>query len=116
MYDVLIRNGTLHDGSGNTGYKANVAITGDSIVAIGQLPDQAAYNIDATGLVVAPGFVDLHTHSDFSFLIDPSADSKIMQGVTTELNGLCGYACAPIDRDEWWKLLYVRMTVGWSMH
>src|SRR5262245_54183486 len=77
-YDVLIRGGKIVDGSGNPWYKGDVAISGRRIVALGQLPGgAAARTIDATGLVVAPGFIDIHAHSDFNLLEDGSAQSKV---------------------------------------
>lgn len=116
-FDLLIKNGMVIDGSGEPMFKSNVGIGQDKIVAIG--PEVGGYadrTIDARGLYVAPGFIDCHAHSDWSILIHPTGDSKILQGVTTEFNGLCGYAAAPLRKEEWYKLLYVRMTVGWSMH
>jgi len=116
-FNTLIKNGTVIDGSGNPMKKADVGITDQKIAEIGDLKESSGEQvIDAKGLFIAPGFIDNHSHSDWTIFIHPTGDSKVMQGVTTELNGLCGYAAAPIDKDEWWKLLYVRMTVGWSMH
>jgi len=116
-FDLLIENGVVIDGSGRKRFKADIGVSGGKIVDIGDLGGSGGENvIDAKGLFVSPGFIDNHAHSDWTVLVHPTGDSKVMQGVTTELSGLCGYACAPIDRDEWWKLLYVRMTVGWSMH
>ena len=98
MFDVVIRGGTLIDGTGTTGYSADLAIQGDSIVAIGNsLEVEAHQSVDATGKVVTPGFIDLHSHADMSFFIDPDADSKITQGVTFEYVGNCGISfCAPL--------------------
>ena len=98
MYDVLIRGGKLIDGTGATGFSADLAIKGDTIVAIGNsIEAEAHQSIDATGKVVAPGFIDLHSHADMSFFIDPDADSKITQGVTFEYVGNCGISfCAPL--------------------
>jgi len=116
-FDLLIKNGTIIDGSGGPMFRADVGITKSKIADIGKLVDATANKIiDAQGLFVTPGFIDCHAHSDWSILIHPTGDSKILQGVTSELNGLCGYAAAPIRTEEWYKLLYVRMTVGWSMH
>ena len=95
--DVLIRGGTVVDGTGAPGYPADVAVAGDEIASIGRLDGPAAVTIDASGMVVAPGFVDLHSHSDFNFFIDRTADSKIRQGVTLEFVGNCGLSlCAPL--------------------
>lgn len=96
-FDVLIRGGHVYDGSGAPGKLADVAVSGDRIAAIGpSLTGDAATVIDATGLAVAPGFIDVKTHSDFSLPVNPTADSKIMQGVTTEIIGHCGFTAAPV--------------------
>src|SRR6266568_862009 len=98
MYDLLITNGLIIDGTGSASYRADVAVSQGDIVAIGSLPGTAQHTLDATGLVVAPGFIDLHTHSDLSFLLDPTAQSKVRQGVTLELAGNCGSSfCAPLQ-------------------
>lgn len=87
-YDLVIRNGRVVDGTGNPWFYADVAIRGDRIVAMGKLDGAAAKrSIDAQGLVVAPGFIDMHSHSDFVLLEDGHAQSKIRQGVTTEVLG-----------------------------
>jgi dihydroorotase/N-acyl-D-amino-acid deacylase len=87
-YDLLIRNGTIVDGSGAPRYRADVAIKGDRIVRIGKLRSEDATRvIDATGLVIAPGFIDMLGQSETYLLIDPRAMSKVMMGVTTEVTG-----------------------------
>ncbi|MCH7654168.1 MAG: amidohydrolase family protein, partial [Chloroflexi bacterium] len=97
MYDLLIKNGLVYDGTGAPPYPADVASVGDDIVAIGRLDGEAAKTVDASGHAVSPGFIDLHTHSDMSFLLDSSAQSKVRQGVTLELAGNCGMSfCAPL--------------------
>jgi hypothetical protein len=87
--DVLLRNGRIVDGTGAPWYRADVAIVGDRITAIGSLAasSTASLTIDATNLVVAPGFIDLLGQSEFNVLVDGRAASKIMQGVTTEVTG-----------------------------
>ena len=98
MYDLVIENGTVIDGTGAKGYEADVAVMGDKIVAIGDIQGEKKQAIDAKGLVVSPGFIDLHSHADFQFFIDSSADSKITQGVTLEYVGNCGLSfCAPLS-------------------
>jgi len=96
-HDLMLRNGRVIDGSGAPGRRADVAIAGDRIAAIGEgLPGSASRVIDADGLVVAPGFIDIKTHSDFTLPINPKAESKLRQGVTTELIGHCGFSVAPV--------------------
>src|ERR1041385_3757632 len=88
QYDILIKNGRIVDGSGRGAYVADVAIKGDRIAKIGQLSQvTAARTIDARGLVVAPGFIDMLGQSETYLLIDPRAMSKMMMGVTTEITG-----------------------------
>jgi N-acyl-D-amino-acid deacylase len=87
-FDLLLRGGQIVDGSGNPWFQGDVGIRGDRIVAVGHLRDAEAKRIiDATGLTVAPGFIDIHSHSDFFLLEDGNAQSKIHQGVTTEILG-----------------------------
>ncbi len=87
-YDLVIRHGKLVDGTGNPWYHGDLAVRGRKIAALGKLPAGAARReIEARGLVVAPGFIDIHSHSDFTLLEDGAAQSKIRQGVTTEVLG-----------------------------
>ena len=98
MYDLLITNGRIVDGTGSASYSADVAARDGEIVAIGRLEGESVKSVDAGGLVLCPGFIDLHTHSDMSFLLDPTAQSKVRQGVTLELAGNCGSSfCAPLQ-------------------
>ena len=95
-FDLLIRGGQVADGSGGSVRTADVGVRGDLIVAIGDLAaSEAATVIDATGMVVAPGFIDVHTHSDITILVDPNAESAIAQGVTTQVFPNCGMGLAP---------------------
>ncbi len=97
QYDFLIRNGLVVDGSGTPGRIADVAVNGDRIVGIGKLKNSSgAREIDATGMVVAPGFIDMLGQSETYLLIDPRAMSKIMMGVTTEVTGE-GESIAPVN-------------------
>lgn len=98
MFDLLIDNATIIDGSGRRGQPGSVGVKGDKIVAVGRFdPGQAGVRIDAAGMVVAPGFVDPHSHSDCSIHSNREADSTIRQGVTTEIVGNCGMSNAPVS-------------------
>ena len=91
MVDIIIRNGLIVDGSGNPGFQADIAVQNGLIIAIGDLSKQIGKTeLDASGLVVAPGFIDAHAHSDTSFLLDDSGAAKLYQGITTEVVGQCG--------------------------
>jgi N-acyl-D-amino-acid deacylase len=92
---LAIRNGTVYDGTGAEGRVADVLVEDGRVSGLGQV-DAEAQEIDATGLAVAPGFVDIHSHSDYTLLVDPRAVSAIHQGVTTEVVGNCGFGCFPI--------------------
>lgn len=91
-YDLVIRNGRIVDGTGNPWFRGDVAVHGNRIVAIGRVDGTGTTEIDATGRVVAPGFIDIHSHSDFKLLTDGLAQSKVRQGVTTEILGEGGSA------------------------
>ena len=98
MFDVIIKNGKVIDGAGNPWFKADVGINGQKISAIGRLSaEKASKIIDADGLVVSPGFIDMHSHSDLELLVNPKAESKIRQGITTEVIGNCGGSAAPLN-------------------
>ena len=96
--DVLIRSGWVVDGTGSPPFLGDVAIEAGRVVEVGRLApeESAARVIDAAGKVVCPGFVDQHSHSDFSLLANPNAESTIRQGVTTEVVGNCGWSYAPV--------------------
>src|SRR5262245_60571773 len=96
-WSLLIRGGSVVDGSGAPGRAADVAVEGDRIAAIGPgLEGPAARVVDAQGHVVAPGFIDAHSHSDLFYLGCPSSESKVRQGCTTEVVGMCSFSPAPI--------------------
>jgi N-acyl-D-amino-acid deacylase len=96
-WDILIRRGTLIDGSGKPGTIGDIALVEGRIAALGPaLPEDAEKVIDAEGLAVTPGFIDIKTHSDFVLPINPKAESKVRQGVTTEIIGHCGFSVAPV--------------------
>jgi N-acyl-D-aspartate/D-glutamate deacylase len=95
-FDLIIRGGTVYDGSGSPPKRIDIAIADARIVELGAVHGTAAVEINATGLAVAPGFIDIHSHSDYTLLVDPRAASAIAQGVTTEVIGNCGFGCAPL--------------------
>jgi N-acyl-D-amino-acid deacylase len=100
MFDLLIKNAKVLDGLGNDEQLADIGIMGDMVSDIGDLGDaEAERTIDADGLHAAPGFIDMHTHSGFLYLVNPKAESKVHQGVTTEVIGHCGTSVAPLRGD-----------------
>ena len=105
--DILIKGGEVIDGTGGPRKKADVGIRGDSIVAVGDLEHAtAAKVIDATGLVVSPGFIDMHSHSDQTILMYPNGESSLGQGITTSVCGQCGFSLAPLNKHYpycWWQ-------------
>ena len=108
MYDLLIRDGLIVDGTGNPWFRGDIAIEGDSIGALGRVKGAARRVIDAEGLIVTPGFIDAHSHSDLMLISEPTALPKLMQGITTEIIGQDGLGEAPIRDDildEWRRYL-----------
>lgn len=97
MYDILIKDGMVVDGAGNPWFKADVGIKNGHIVDVGNLNSNAEIVIDANRMVVCPGFIDMHSHSDLELLINRYAESKVRQGVTTEVIGNCGISGAPLN-------------------
>jgi N-acyl-D-amino-acid deacylase len=95
-FDIIIKNGRVLDGISDSEYKADLGIIGDFVEFLGKLDTNSAKDlIDATDKIVSPGFIDIHSHTDFELLINPKAESKIRQGVTTELSGNCGGSMFP---------------------
>ncbi len=97
MYEILIQGGMILDGTGNPWYRGDVGISGGRITAVGRIGEtEAQETVNARGLAVCPGFIDMHSHSDLDLVVNPLAEPKIRQGVTTELIGQDGVGPAPI--------------------
>ena len=107
MFDLLISGGRVIDGTGQTWFRADVGVTGDTVTVIrGEAPGvQAARTIDATGCVVSPGFIDMHSHSDLALLNNPRHEAKLAQGVTTDALGQDGLSYAPSSPEKLEQLL-----------
>ncbi len=100
-FDVVIKNGRVIDGTGNPWFKADIGITKGKITKIGSIePSEKTKVIDATGLIVSPGFIDIHSHSDYSIPFDPMVISTIHQGITTLVVGMCGASLAPVNPEK----------------
>lgn len=99
MKKILIKNGTVIDGNRENRYVADVLLNGDRIEKIGKINEEADAIIDASGKIVAPGFIDTHSHSDLRVLIDPFIEPKIRQGITTEILGQDGISMAPLPKE-----------------
>ena len=99
-FDLVIRNGRILDGTGTPGYVGDVAIQGDRIVAVGKIDDAAKRTVNADGLVVAPGFIDHHTHMDGQIFWDPLASSSCYHGITSIIMGNCGLTLAPCHPED----------------
>jgi len=96
-HDLVVRGGTVFDGTGAPGVAADVAVSGDRIVGVGTVTERGGTEIDARGMAVTPGFIDVHTHDDFAVLLDPAIPFKVMQGVTTDVVGNCGSGVVPYE-------------------
>src|SRR3954463_5439394 len=105
-YDLVIRNGTVIDGSGLGSFRADVGVVGDRIAFVGPITDRGRRELDAEGHVVTPGFIDGHTHMDAQVFWDASGSNSCWHGVTTAVMGNCGFTLAPVRSDE--RALVVR--------
>src|SRR6266480_2878906 len=99
-HDLVIRGGTIVDGTGGTSFTGDIAIDGEHIAAVGVFDDSARRTIDADGALVTPGFVDIHTHLDAQLAWDPDATSSCWHGVTSVVLGNCGVTFAPVRPDQ----------------
>lgn len=100
MFDILIKNGKIVDGTGAPWFNGNIGIKDGYIKEIDPLKAKGKLEINASGKVVCPGFIDIHSHSDFNIVINPTADTKVMQGITTDVSGNCGASAAPLLNEE----------------
>ena len=122
MFDIVVVKGRVVDGTGNPWLKADIGVKDGRIVKLGNLSSADSRTvIDANGLVVCPGFIDIHSHSDIELLINPRAESMIRQGITTEVNGNCAASPAPVTsssmdlvKRRWFGLLGDEVTWDWS--
>ena len=104
MYDILIKNGKIVDGSGGAPYVADVAVKDGKIVKIGEIREDAEKVIDAAGRIVTPGFIDMHSHADLTVCLYPDAENLLGQGVTTVFTGHCGMGMATVG--EYWTGMF----------
>ena len=113
MLDTILSGGVVYDGTGGEPRRADIGVAGGRIAAIGDLSEaEAETRVALGGLAVSPGFIDLHTHSDFTLMADGRAQSQVHQGVTTEVVGQCGYSAAPARRPEDAKIMSPGYTEG----
>ena len=101
QFDAIIANGLVYSGDGKAPIKADVGIAGGRITAIGELGENCKEYVDASGMAVSPGFIDIHSHTDTNLFLAPLGDSKIHQGITTDVGGNCGYSPFPVSDAEY---------------
>ncbi|CAB49065.1 N-acyl-D-amino-acid deacylase family protein [Pyrococcus abyssi] len=98
-YDIVIKNGKIVDGTGNPWFRTDIGIKDGKIVKIGKIKEDGQVTIDASNLIVAPGFIDMHAHDDLIFFKDRFNRAKLLQGVTTVVSGNCGISVAPVNEE-----------------
>ncbi len=98
--DLVLRRAMVVDGTGAPGVEADVAVLGDRIHAVGRIPEKGRQEFDLSGKVLAPGFIDIHTHADLPLLANPRAENRILQGITLEVGGQCGSSPGPWSEEE----------------
>ncbi|MDG1062200.1 MAG: amidohydrolase family protein, partial [SAR86 cluster bacterium] len=114
-FDIVIRNGTIVDGSGDEAYKKDIGIINDQIIKIGDLSNHSSrITIDATNLIVSPGFIDTHTHAIRGIFDVPTAESSLLQGVTTLTDGNDGTSPYPID-EHYQKIEHTKISPNWAV-
>ena len=117
MFDLIVAGGTVVDGSGNPGYRSDVGVTGETIAAIGDLSrSETRRVIDATGMTVAPGFIDTHTHSEGALLTYPQHACGLRQGITTEFLGIDGMSYAPSLSEQTTAHTDTGYRASWATH
>lgn len=115
MFELLLKGGSVIDGSGLPAKKADVAIKNGKIAAIGDLKDaSSATALDVSGLIVCPGFIDMHSHSDLSLMAHRRGESSLSQGITTEVIGSCGWSLAPVKEET--KKSVLQGLIGGLVH
>ena len=114
-FDIVIRNGTIVDGSGDEAYKKDIGIINDKVIKIGDLSNHSSrITIDATNLIVSPGFIDSHTHAIRGIFDVPTAESSLLQGITTLTDGNDGTSPYPID-EHYQKIEHTKISPNWAV-
>ena len=111
MFDILIKNGTVYDGK-NAPFHGDVAVSGGKIAAVGNIRAEARQTIDASGMCVAPGFIDIHRHGDMAIFSDGFGAAELMQGLTSIVNGNCGMGPSPARADDHALERYLKPVLG----
>ena len=119
-FDLVIKNGKIIDGTGNPWFKDDIGISQGKIEKIGLIKEDGQKTIDAKGMVVSPGFIDLHNHADYSMFGFPNCENYIMQGITTGVIGNCGKSFAPINSQslellkDYFSPYMAKVDYGWD--